>query len=420
MLGTLLCSLILVGGLSLYITGKRTLNNVVETCERQLEAAAALMGEFWDASQYRQMTETGKRAYREFQFQMCFGEGYALIDQTKGEAEENFTGYQVMDMKAMELEEEGNSGSYRLQRLDGEMILLQYISLEQSEGFGVLSVRNISDVFTELWQTALSFLGISSGIFFLAGFFIYRMMKKTVRRMEELQEVAGKQELLLGALAHEMKTPLTSIIGYSDSLRHVKLDAEQKDRALEHINREGKRLETLSGKLLELLGLHQNRSVHMEEYSMEELVRRVKSMEDGQAEKLGIHFQTVCEEFSMKMDPELMESLLINLIDNAFHASERGGTVVLRVFREKDRKIIEIKDNGRGIPEKDVEKVTEAFYMVDKSRSRQNGGAGLGLALCVRIAELHRGKLRVCSQEGKGPALQPPLRCWRAPDVNIW
>ena len=74
----------------------------------------------------------------------------------------------------------------------------------------------------------------------------------------------------------------------------------------------------------------------------------------------------------------------------------------LRVFREKDRKIIEVKDNGRGIPEKDVEKVTEAFYMVDKSRSRQNGGSGLGLALCVRIAELHRGKLRVYSQEGKG------------------
>ena len=70
--------------------------------------------------------------------------------------------------------------------------------------------------------------------------------------------------MLLGALAHEMKTPLTSIIGYSDSLRHVKLGKEQRDRALEHIEREGRRLETLSGKLLELLGLHRNRAIHME------------------------------------------------------------------------------------------------------------------------------------------------------------
>ena len=74
------------------------------------------------------------------------------------------------------------------------------------------------------------------------------MMKRTVERMEKLQEVAEKQELLMGALSHEMRTPLTSIIGYSDTLRHVKLKDEQKDRALEHINREGKRLEALSGK----------------------------------------------------------------------------------------------------------------------------------------------------------------------------
>ena len=79
--------------------------------------------------------------------------------------------------------------------------------------------------------------------------------------MEKLQEVAGKQEMLMGALAHEMKTPLTSIIGYSDTLRHVKLNDEQKDCALEHISREGKRLEKLSGKMLQMLGLHQNDSI---------------------------------------------------------------------------------------------------------------------------------------------------------------
>lgn len=93
----------------------------------------------------------------------------------------------------------------------------------------------------ELRQTAVWFLGIYLAVFCIAGLFIYLMMKRTVQQMEKLQEVAGKQEMLMGALAHEMKTPLTSIIGYSDTLRHVKLNDEQKDRALEHISREGKR-----------------------------------------------------------------------------------------------------------------------------------------------------------------------------------
>ena len=80
--------------------------------------------------------------------------------------------------------------------------------------------------------------------------------------MDEIQ--AEKQELLMGALSHEMRTPLTSIIGYSNTLRHVKLKDEQKDRALEHINREGKRLEALSGKMMQLLGLYQNNAIKME------------------------------------------------------------------------------------------------------------------------------------------------------------
>ena len=75
-------------------------------------------------------------------------------------------------------------------------------------------------MFTELRQTAVWFLGIYLAVFCIAGLFIYLMMKRTVQQMEKLQEVAGKQEMLMGALAHEMKTPLTSIIGYSDTLKH--------------------------------------------------------------------------------------------------------------------------------------------------------------------------------------------------------
>ena len=132
--------------------------------------------------------------------------------------------------------------------------------LSRPEGYEVLSVREVTGLFAELRQTAVWFLGIYLAVFLIAGLFIYMMMRRTVEQMEKLQEVAEKQELLMGALSHEMRTPLTSIIGYSDTLRHVKLKDEQKDRALEHINREGKRLEALSGKMLQMLG----HAIHME------------------------------------------------------------------------------------------------------------------------------------------------------------
>jgi len=220
--------------------------------------------------------------------------------------------------------------------------------------------------------------------------------------MEKLQEVAGKQEMLMGALAHEMKTPLTSIIGYSDTLRHVKLNDEQKDCALEHISREGKRLEKLSGKMLQMLGLHQNDSIKMESHAIGELLKQVAQLEAEQAAQKQIQLQTEYEDFSLKMDEELMESLIVNLTDNALHATEPGGYIILKAYKESGKKILEVADNGRGIPQEEMGKITEAFYMVDKSRSRQEGGAGLGLALCVKIAEVHGARLDIVSQIGAG------------------
>ena len=224
--------------------------------------------------------------------------------------------------------------------------------------------------------------------------------------MEKLQEVAEKQELLMGALSHEMRTPLTSIIGYSDTLRHVKLKDEQKDRALEHINREGKRLEALSGKMLQMLGLYQNHAIQMEMTMAGDLLNHVIDMEKEQAEKKAVHLKMECEAFSMKMDPALMESLLINLIDNALKATDAGGSIWVKAYEKAGKKIFEVSDTGMGIPEEELGKITDAFYMVDKSRSRKEGGSGLGLALCVKVAEIHGGFLKIESQPGEGTTVR--------------
>lgn len=238
MLVTLLCALIPVGTLSLYITGKRSLNNAAETYGRQLENGKILLEQFWDNSKYEQMSETGKKAYMGFQFQRCCGSGMALIDKKSSTAIENLTDYKVVGIENLGLKNEKDPYAYKIQKLGKKYLLLQKVALSKPEGYEVLSVREVTGLFTELRQTAVWFAGIYLAVFLMAGLFIYMMMKRTVEQMEKLQEVAEKQELLMGALSHEMRTPLTSIIGYSDTLRHVKLKDEQKDRALEHINRE--------------------------------------------------------------------------------------------------------------------------------------------------------------------------------------
>lgn len=400
MLATLLCSLALVGGLTVFLMGRRSLENAAGTYGRRMEIAASMLEQFWDEGKYGRMTEVGKQSYLKFQFQQCCGQGFALLQEK--EVLVNLTGYEIVDIDAMDLSDKDGINDYRIQRLHGKYLMLQATGTNVFENGSIFSVRDITEVLAEIRQLALWLLGMNSGIFFLAGFFIYRMMKRTVRSMEELQEVAGKQELLLGALAHEMKTPLTSIIGYSDSLLHVNLQEEQKKRALAHISREGRRMEALSGKMLQMMGLYRNDAIQMEEYRVEEVIRRVEAVEREKAEGQGIYFRTEYEDFPMKMDMELMESLLLNLIDNGIHASLPGDTITLRALYRNGKKILQVEDEGRGIPAEELQKVTEAFYMVDKSRSRKNGGSGLGLALCKKIAELHGGSLDIQSSEGKG------------------
>ena len=101
-----------------------------------------------------------------------------------------------------------------------------------------------------------------------------------------------------------------------------------------------------------------------------------------------------------------MESLLVNLIDNALKATVAGGSIWVKAYEKAGKKIFEVSDTGIGIPEEELGKITDAFYMVDKSRSRKEGGSGLGLALCVKVVELHGGFLQIESQPGEGTTVR--------------
>ena len=228
-----------------------------------------------------------------------------------------------------------------------------------------------------------------------------RMAERIEEQVTELSQVAEKRRQMLGSLTHELKTPMTSIIGYSDTLLNVNLKKEQQERALGHIYKECRRLERLSSKLMSLMGLYDNESICPEETSMQELFDQVVSLEEYHLKQKKISLISSCAMGSRRIDRDLFESLLVNLIDNGIKASDEGGVI----FLTGQDNVITVRDEGCGIPADEIKRVTEAFYMVDKARSRKEGGCGLGLALCSMIAELHGAKLAIESEVGRGTSV---------------
>ncbi|MDD3173498.1 MAG: HAMP domain-containing sensor histidine kinase [Herbinix sp.] len=220
-------------------------------------------------------------------------------------------------------------------------------------------------------------------------------------KIQELEGSARKQEDFVGSFAHEIKTPLTSIIGYADLLRSRKLDDNMVFEAANYIFSEGKRLEGLSIKLLELL-VEGKQEPDYNIIFLGVMVKEVLEVLQPAIQEKAIDITLDIPEMMVKADKDLMKTVIMNLIDNARKAVEMGGSIKLDARIEDENVILNITDNGRGIPKDDLNKITEAFYTVDKSRSRVEGGSGLGLAICTQILKFHHGKLTFESELGYG------------------
>ena len=112
----------------------------------------------------------------------------------------------------------------------------------------------------------------------------------------------------------------------------------------------------------------------------------------------------------MTGEADLLKTAFINILATARKASPKGSTIHFRVKRTEEGVVIEVEDHGIGIPQDEIEKITEAFYMVDKSRSRESGGAGLGLALTQKILKLHGSRLEVRAKQGVGTVMSACFR----------
>lgn len=217
-----------------------------------------------------------------------------------------------------------------------------------------------------------------------------------------LEKIAEDRQTFIANLAHEMKTPLTSILGFADLLR-IKKNVSDRER-VEYagtIVEETKRLRSLSGKLMELIALG-GTETEKKPVSIPEMIKDTESALTPILQKNSVSLSAWSEDIMISADEELFKSLLYNIIENAVKASAIGQEINIRAGMSDGNVVIAVTDHGIGMSPEDAKKVFEPFYMVDKSRSRKAGGAGLGLALCVKIAELHNAILTIDSKLGEG------------------
>ena len=220
----------------------------------------------------------------------------------------------------------------------------------------------------------------------------------------ELEQLAESRKVFIGNLAHEMKTPLTSILGFADILRvkRVVSDADRINYANVIVS-ETKRLQTLSGKLMELLTLGNLHIVPLKtevHKLINELTTTLQPIMNNHKMELVVRLPE--KSTWVNVDQELIKSLILNLVDNSIKASSLGSRIFLFVTAQDGRVVFKVIDEGIGIPEDQIPLLTEPFYMLDKARTRKHGGAGLGLALCAEIAKVHGSQLRITSKLDEG------------------
>ncbi|RKI25913.1 sensor histidine kinase [bacterium 1xD8-6] len=223
------------------------------------------------------------------------------------------------------------------------------------------------------------------------------MAEQVEKKIAELSDAARQKEDFTANFAHELKTPLTSVIGYADMLYQRDLPREEVRDAAEYILNEGMRLEALSQKLMDLFVLDKQ-DFFLESVSVREMFENLEKGIEPVCRKKETVLHLELEEGRIKADFDLFKTMVLNLADNAVKAESKDLWIIGKYSKDAYQFIV--KDNGKGIPPEELGRITEAFYMVDKSRSRKQHGAGLGMALVSKIVEIHGGKMKIVS-DGK-------------------
>lgn len=238
------------------------------------------------------------------------------------------------------------------------------------------------------------------------------------QRQNEIQDLKAREKFrreFIGNISHELKTPIFNIQGYLLTLLDGALDdAEINRKYLKRANKSVDRMINIIDDLETISNLEANR-VHLE-YSDFDIVSLVKEtyelLEDKATErKARLKLKKDYEKpIRVRADRQKIEQVLVNLIINAIKYGRNEGTIEMRFYDMHHNILIEISDDGWGIPQEDIPRIFERFYRVDKSRSREAGGTGLGLSIVKHIIEAHKQSINVRSSEDAGSTFSFTLK----------
>ena len=206
-------------------------------------------------------------------------------------------------------------------------------------------------------------------------------------------------------VSHELKTPITSIMGYSDTLLEGEYDKETQERFLKVIATESRRMAKLVTDLLTLSRFDNNRVLQeKEKFDLGTLVKQCQESLEIQVAKKNHRVEcfVTADVPPVYADKEGIERVVLNILTNAIKYTPEGGNIKIYVGFVYNDAYIKVIDNGLGIPEEDLKRIFERFYRVDKARTRQMGGTGLGLSIAKEILDRNNGSINIKSEVGKG------------------
>lgn len=222
----------------------------------------------------------------------------------------------------------------------------------------------------------------------------------TVQDITDIKRLENMRSEFVANVSHELKTPLTSIKGFSETLRYVD-DSETKNKFLDIIDKESERLTNLINDILILSNIENIHKMESEYFNPGDVIENVLDMVKSQAYKKSIIIKyNDCFNSEILGSKDKFHQLAVNLIENAIKYSNENGIVKIDLTLEEQYFVFKVKDNGIGIPKNDIPRIFERFYRVDKSRSTR--GTGLGLAIVKHIVKLFNGEISVKSKVGIG------------------
>ncbi len=239
---------------------------------------------------------------------------------------------------------------------------------------------------------------------------IDRQKKQIDLALHEMREAEKVRREFTANVSHELKTPLTSIIGYAEMLQNGISNAEDSKKFAGVIHKEGSRLLELIDSVISLSRLEDSNAIKtFENLELYGIVQDLVEKLSFSAKEKSVELSIVGSPLQVRGDRRMVQDLIFNLVDNAIKYNRIGGSVTVSISDEGTYGVMRVTDTGIGIPKDDVERVFERFYRVDKSRSKKAGGTGLGLAIVKHIVEFHGGSVLLNSEVNKGTTITVKL-----------